>query len=99
VAQTTEEFLGEVLSELICTEGENLDLESMLDLYLNLSEEFKDDAMKEWFDPSSRPYIILTPQAIECLVHSVGEYPPVLFHSVGRGLWTLLWQNKNHHKK
>ena len=71
-SESTEDLLGQTFSDLICSERDNLDLSSLLTLYLNLTEEFREDA-KEGFDPALKPHISLNPQAIETLVNCVGR--------------------------
>lgn len=71
-ALTTEEFLSSTFSDLISTEGANLDYESLLQFYIALIEEWREDT-REGFDPALKPFLPLSTQSIEALVTHVGK--------------------------
>lgn len=48
-------------------------MESLLTLYLELTEEFRPESSKESFDAACTPYIELTPPTIEKLVQLAGK--------------------------
>ena len=68
----TEDLLSSCFSQLILTEGANLDYESLLQFYLDLSEEWREET-KEGFDPALKPNIPLTTEAIQALVTNIGK--------------------------
>ena len=68
----TEDLLSSCFSQLILTEGANLDYESLLQFYLDLSEEWREET-KEGFDPALKPNIPLTTEAIQALVTNIGN--------------------------
>lgn len=66
-----ERFIKAVISDLICVERDNLDLESVLTVYLELNEEFKTESKDE---SSFGVDIQLKPEAIDALINIASKF-------------------------